>query len=65
MTCKCRQHAFNLYSRQFILLRFNKRFHADLYKLSPKGFDAVKSHLNRQITDVNYNCLVYSLTLPS
>ena len=65
MTCKCRQRAFNLYSRQFIFLRFNKSSPLDLYKLSPKGFDAVKSHLNRQITDINYNCLVYPLTLPS
>ena len=37
---------------KFILLRFNKRSQADLYKLSPKGFDAVKSRLNRLIRDV-------------
>ena len=32
---------------KFILLRFNKRSQAGLYKLSPKRFDAVKSRLNR------------------
>ena len=31
---------------QFIYLRSNKRSQADLYNLSPKGFDAFKSHLN-------------------
>ena len=58
-------HLFLFDFGKFILLRFNKRSQADLYKLSPKGFDAVKSHLNRQITDVNYNCRAYNLTLPS
>ena len=45
-----------LYSRQFILLRFNKRSHLDLYKLSPKGFDAFKSKVNYQISSLCASC---------
>lgn len=33
-------------------MRYNKRSQADLYNLSPKGFDAFKSHLNGLIRDV-------------
>lgn len=45
-------HLFLFDFGKFILLRFNKRSQADLYKLSPKRFDAVKSSLNRLIRDV-------------
>ena len=45
-------HLFLFDFGKSILLRFNKRFHADLYKLSPKGFDAFKSRLNGRIRDV-------------
>ena len=45
-------HLFLFDFGKFILLRFNKSSPLDLYKLSPKGFDAFKSHLNRLIRDV-------------
>ena len=45
-------HLFLFDFGKFISLRFNKRSQADLYKLSPKGFDAVKSRLNSRIRDV-------------
>ena len=45
-------HLFLFDFGKSIFLQFNKRFQADLYKLSPKGFDAFKSRLNRLIRDV-------------
>ena len=39
-------HLFLFDFGKSIFLRFNKRFHADLYKLSPKAFDAFKSQVN-------------------